>query len=213
MKNDAAPWDRLISTDHELELPWGEGGRSFVNFKNWYHRNGFLKYLVWIIERLYFSYFYLLPISRVEASRQEMEITANLECWNMERVSRRRRSRRRRRRKKFIPSNPVTVSGPWWFQRFLSLDNFVQNHPMSEYNEENLTVAGNRDHKRPIHRPKVQDLSLSVDEERRERWRAAHSLGETTPPFSHARGDPSGRRSRRRSSSSKIETEDRVVPL
>lgn len=40
---------------------------------------------------------------------------------------------------------------------------------MSEYNEENLTVAGNRDHKRPIHRPKVQDLSLSVDEERRER--------------------------------------------
>lgn len=34
MKNDAAPWDRLISTDHELELPRGEGGRSFVNFKN-----------------------------------------------------------------------------------------------------------------------------------------------------------------------------------
>lgn len=77
-----------------------------------------IKCLAWIIGRLFFVF--LLPISRVEASRfQKMEIT--VKSWNVE-------SRRmlvvskRRRRRKFIPSNPVTVSGPRWFQRFLSLE-------------------------------------------------------------------------------------------
>lgn len=95
-------------------------GGSFVNFKNWYHRNGFLKYQVSRVNYRKVIFRIFITISRVEASRfQKMEIT--VKSWNVE-------SRRmlvvskRRRRRKFIPSNPVTVSGPRWFQRFLSLE-------------------------------------------------------------------------------------------
>lgn len=127
MKNDAAPWDRLIWTDHELD--WLEevfaGGFLLPGDLLWILKidttgtdSWNIKCLAWIIGRLFFVF--LLPISRVEASRfQKMEIT--VKSWNVE-------SRRmlvvskRRRRRKFIPSNPITVSGPRWFQRFLSLE-------------------------------------------------------------------------------------------
>lgn len=73
-----------------------------------------------------------------------------MKSWNVE-SKRMLVVSKRRRRRKFIPSlfpahGDFSASCP---------SNFVQNHPMSEYNEENLTVAENRDHKRPIHRPTV----------------------------------------------------------
>lgn len=160
-----------------------------MNFKNWYQRNGFLKYqasFAWIIGRLFLS-----PISRVEWFSKDgnySEIISNVGTSNREEGIFVASKRKKKKRKKVY-----SVKSSQCFRPIMVIScpsNFVQNHPMSEYKRRKSHGCG-ESWPQAAHssadRPKVQDSSLSVDEERRERWRAAHSLGETTRPFSHVR--------------------------
>lgn len=156
-----------------------------------------------------------ITISRAEADRfQGREIT-------VKRVSRGGDSQRgKKRKKKKNKVYSVKSSDCFRPMRDFSViscpSNFVQNHPMSEYvEEENLTLAESRDHKRPIHRPTVSryktrhyPLMKSVENVDGAHTRRAEQRGSFRPTVQiQASG------SRRRSSSSKIETEDRVVPV
>lgn len=221
MKNDAAPWDRLIWTDHELD--WLEevfaGGFLLPGDLLWILKidttgtdSWNIKCLAWIIERLFFVF--LLPISRVEASRfQKMEITVKSRILER-RIEENVGSLEKKKKKKvysvksshcFRPTVISALPVPRISYKTIQCPNITKK--ISRLRRI-VTTSG------PFIGRPSQGTRLVIIRW----WRASRTLtGRTLVGRNNAafqpRTGPSRRRSRRRSSSSKIETEDRVVPV
>lgn len=217
MKNDAAPWDRLIWTDHELD--WLEevfaGGFLLPGDLLWILKidttgtdSWNIKCLAWIIGRLFFVF--LLPISRGESFSKDGNYSEILESRIEENVG----SLEKKKKKKvysvksshcFRPTVISALPVPRISYKTIQCPNITKK--ISRLRRI-VTTSG------PFIGRPSQGTRLVIIRW----WRASRTLtGRTLVGRNNAafqpRTGPSRRRSRRRSSSSKIETEDRVVPV
>lgn len=189
-------------------------GGSFVNFKNWYHRNGFLKYQVSRVNYRKVIFRIFITISRVEASRfQKMEITVKSRILER-RIEENVGSLEKKKKKKvysvksshcFRPTVISALPVPRISYKTIQCPNITKK--ISRLRRI-VTTSG------PFIGRPSQGTRLVIIRW----WRASRTLtGRTLVGRNNAafqpRTGPSRRRSRRRSSSSKIETEDRVVPV
>lgn len=187
-------------------------GGSFVNFKNWYHRNEFLKYQVSRVNyrKVIFRIFITNFSGRGESFSKDGNYSEILERRIEENVG----SLEKKKKKKvysvksshcFRPTVISALPVPRISYKTIQCPNITKK--ISRLRRI-VTTSG------PFIGRPSQGTRLVIIRW----WRASRTLtGRTLVGRNNAafqpRTGPSRRRSRRRSSSSKIETEDRVVPV
>lgn len=187
-------------------------GGSFVNFKNWYHRNGFLKYQVSRVN--YRKVIFRIFITNFSGRGESFSKDGNYGEISERRIEENVGSLEKKKKKKvysvksshcFRPTVISALPVPRISYKTIQCPNITKK--ISRLRRI-VTTSG------PFIGRPSQGTRLVIIHW----WRASRTLtGRTLVGRNNAafqpRTGPSRRRSRRRSSSSKIETEDRVVPV